>query len=198
MSVPESPGSPNEILTLSAASEFENNDQALESLVQLKELDFGEEFINRDTKLETDEGESISIHFHHDDKINTLYLTVNSETNIMITLSLGGNDITRADSVLERIFESTGNVTIKEVNLYKIYDVDFNSLQLPISDDTEHQVTGIKITHDNREYIIQQESDEKTSVNMVWSDIESNIEDCIKHIGESTVERTTEFIQSFY
>lgn len=52
-----------QMASLTAKSEFEDDESALEALVQLKDVDFGEVYNNRVTSLDSDEDEGISISF---------------------------------------------------------------------------------------------------------------------------------------
>lgn len=194
----ESEEPPDQLFSLSAYSDFEGDDEALEALVQVKELDFGEVFNSRDTQLDTGEGESIMIQFYHDDMFNSLNISGGNESDIMITLNLTGEDINKAGSVLKNILDCIGGMTIETVNLYKTYDVPFASLQLPIEDGTDHYVTGLRIERDEREYIIQQQDDDETSVNMLLESPEGDAETIVNNIGEEAINSTTEFVESLY
>lgn len=191
----ESGNSPAEVFSIRVTSAFENDDEALETLVQLKELDFDEVFTSRQTQLDAEGGEGISITFHHDEKENLLRFYTDSESNIKSDLALFGDDISAAESVLERLLDGLGQTEIDEVAFYKVYEIPYEALQLPIEEETEYQVTGVKISHEGRDYIIQKDGDE-TSVNMEWKVTDEDTESVISSIGEQTIEVTREFVES--
>lgn len=190
-----SPEFPPEMLNVGATAEFSDDEEALEALVQLKELDFGDVFNDRVTELDDEETEGLSISFFHDDLDNSLYLHSTSDSNVHINLALGGDYLERAGPVFEKVIENLESVAIDSILLLAHFDYPFNSLNLPLAEESEHEITGIKLIDDGVEYIIQAE-EEGTFVSASWSDPGSG-EDLVNELGQREMANTTEFIESF-
>lgn len=188
---------PTEIFNVGGVSKFDEDEKALEALVQLKELEFGEVFNDRETQLDTDKGESLSIRFYHDGKFNSLHLSSKEDSDILVRLTLADDEIPHAENVLRKLMQSLDDLTIETINIHKKYDVLFNNLHLPIREDMDYQVIGLRIEKDGREYIIQQGDDEGTSVYMQLEDPKGDTDTIVSNIGERASEVTTEFVESF-
>lgn len=135
---------------------YEESDEALEALVQLKELEFGEIFTDRDTKLDADEDEGISIRFHHEDEFNLLSLAINDGNDINIQLILQGKYQDMFSSILNPIQESVENIIVSDFVKGRSFDTPFSGIDLPIVDESETEVIGIRVRIDELEYIIQE------------------------------------------
>lgn len=194
----ESEGMPSQLFRVEAYSEFESDDDALEALVQLKELDFGNLFDEREVKLDSAEDEGISINFHHSEVHNSLHLNSGDDSNVSIYLTLVNDDLSEAGSVFSSIKDSIGEMMFKSIQLFKNFDVDFHSLDLPIEESTDLSVIGIRIDESNREFIVQKntEEDGTTTVNMVMENIEEEFGDSVSELGVQERDSTIEFIES--
>lgn len=186
-----------QLVTVQATSHFEDDDEALEALVQLKEIELGDVFTDRDTQLDADDGEGISIVFSHDEIYNHLHLQTDTESNVDLSLSLSNEHVDSSSSILNKILEKVGPITTESLILFKTFEMSFQSLNLPLDQDTELDVTGIKIRRDNTTYIIQEDDEGKVSVS-TNRDVEQEIEDTFPDdIGSKEIKRASEFIEEF-
>lgn len=193
----ESQEGPKEFFSVRASSAFEGDEEALEALVQLKELDFGDIFNNRDTQLDTDEGETLSINFSHDSAYNSLRLSTSEESNVGIALSLTDEHMYQAETVLQKLSENIDGMAIDIISIYTIFDVHFTNLNLPIREDTDLHIIGLRVEQNDREYIIQESDEEQTAVNMMIEEPEGDTETVIDNIAQRAVENVTEFFELF-
>lgn len=177
-------------------SEFDDDDGALEALVQLKELEFGELFTDRETQLDTDENEGIMIRFYHDNEYSALNISTDSESNVKIALNVEGDEINEARSVLLSIQNKIGDIEINSISLFRTFNFPFNSLNLPIDQTTNYDVAGIRIDYEGGRYIIQQNEQDSTSVNASWENPSDSIDES-ENIGEKYVEKVDNFIGEF-
>lgn len=184
-----------EFASVEATSSFKSDEEALEALVQLKELDFGDLFTNRDTQLEPDEEQGIAIHFYHDEVTNSLNLNTDSDSRLRIHLSLAGDDIKETGSVLNKILELVNPITQKEITIFKEFDRIFQSLDLPIQEESDLEVVGIRVRRNNADYIIQETEDDKVLVT-VRKEEEQEFEEVFpENFMLEDVNRATEFIE---
>lgn len=163
----EQADSPQSWSMVEAISSFDSDESALEALVQLKDLDFGDIFTNRDTDLDEEEQGGISIRFYHDEKINSLFFRVRSDSDIHITVALSESEADEFNRVLNKVLRVVGPITYHEITIRKEFDRPFSSLELPIEDDPEMQVVGIRIRRGSCDYIIQETDNDRLSVTMV-------------------------------
>lgn len=145
-------GEQAEWLTLDAKSEFESDDEALESLVQLKEITFDDVFSNRETNLESEDEEGISIFFYDDDS-NSLTLSINGEGDLIIHLTLTLEKIEIVPQIMNRLLGTLDSITPHHSHIIMKFDIPFNSLDLPIKE-SDMDITGIKISSDEGSYVI--------------------------------------------
>ena len=181
---------------VSAISSFDNDEEALEALVQLKELDFGRLFTNRDTQLDSDEGQGISITLYHDEKSHFLALRTKEESNINITLSLSNDVIGEIPEVLNKILPHVGSITHKDTVVYKKFDKTFESLDLPLEEDRNLNIVGIRISQGKMNYIIQEDDDDDgIEVTMIKEFEKKFVDDVPDDFAIKEVEDTTRFIE---
>lgn len=140
-------------------TEFDDDDAALEALVQLKELTFGETFDERDTTIDSDDSEGISIIFYHTEQGNELRVHTTEDDHVHITCKLVDDHIRDTQDILETVADEVGEITIGQTITIRYIEVAFDSLDFPIQDDTEHNVTGIRITDPEANYITQTEDE---------------------------------------
>jgi len=187
-----------DIYTIHASSPFPDDNEALEALVQLKNIDFGDLFSNRETQLDAEEGEGIAITFYNPEGLNSLSLNTTSESNVSINLTLAGDDVENAEAVLKRIKERVGKINVHHIDSFRYIDISFDELELPIKDDTPHQVIGIRIRRDVADYIVQHD----TSNSQIYVSMRREFDDGIDFeeldsVGAVDFERIDEFIHEF-
>lgn len=153
-----------------ASASFEDDDEALESLVELKELDFGDSFTSRKTQLNPESGQSISITFAHDERQNSLFLFIGSDSDLNILLRLISDDVGKGFEIFNKIHLQTGSISVEEITIHKTYERPLNSLNLPIQSDTELDIRGIRIRHRGGDYIIQETEDDTVAVTLTKVD----------------------------
>lgn len=192
----ESAEFPDVLLTVSAKSTFDDDDEALEALVQLKDLDFEHSFDERETQLDNDESESILIRFYQDEGYNSLNLTAGPDSDVRINLSLVDDAISDGSRIMTQITERISGVELDHIDIYREMTIPFGSLDLPIVEGEGCQVTGIKLRSDEVDYIIQEE-EEGTSVHASWDEISGDTESIIENLGQAQVDQATEFVESF-
>lgn len=192
------PGDDNKLTkfaSIEATSSFESDEEALEALVQLKELDFGDLFTNRDTQLEPDEEQGISIHFYHDEVSNSLNLNTDSDSSLRIHLSLADEDIGKSATVLNSILEIVKPIIQKEITIFKEFNRTFQSLELPIQEGSDLEVVGIRVRRDQTDYIIQGTENDQVLVT-VRREEEREFEDRVpEDIVLEDINQATEFIE---
>jgi len=142
-------------IVIGGSTEFQDDDAALEALVQLKELSFGDVFDERDTSIDSEEGDGISIIFYHTDQGNSLRLHTADEGNVHISCDLSGESILEAQNVLTTVGDEVGEIVLSRVTAMRFLEVAFDSLDFPIREETEHDVTGIRITESDAAYVAQ-------------------------------------------
>lgn len=185
-------------LTLHAESEFADDEEALEALVNLKEMDVEDVFTNRDTQLDSDDGDGISIRFHTQDSINYLSLTTDSESNVHISLRLDEESIPQTESILDRIQDEIGDIDLRHIDTYRDSDTPFDEFDFPIVEDTEHNVRGIRIDQGNCQFIVQQWGDPSGILVSLRRDFDEGTRyRDIDGTGAIELERITEFLGEF-
>jgi hypothetical protein len=147
-------------ITVSGSTEFEDDDAALEAFVQLKELTFGETFDERDTTIDSDDSEGISIVFYHTENNDQLRVYTTEDGQVNIRCTLFGDSVLDAQGILETIKGELDEITMSSVTATKYIEIAFDSLEFPIQSETEYNVTGIRITEPEANYIAQ-ETDEQ-------------------------------------
>lgn len=174
---------------------FESADDALECLVQLKELKFGDVFTDRETELDSEENDRISIQFSNSDNFNSLRVYTDSENELTVRLSLEGEYPKQGSQIMSKILDHIPPITISNITVMKEYDTPFAALELPIVN-SNYDVIGIRINHEGVDYILQEhnESTRVTASNEVESELESSVDDdfLMKDIG-----RTDQFLEGF-
>lgn len=188
---------PSEFLSIRATSGFQDDDEALENLVQMKEMEFGSTLSNTETSLNTEENESIHIKFSDDNNNNQLTLSVGDDSDIIITLQLVQDEMSTSDEIFDKLSENLDEINIVSVDLFMTYELPFTSLQLPIKEDTPHDVSGIKITHEGAGYVIQSSENEgETTVYVRWDDFSEDAGEVISDIGPKQIQEAEQFIES--
>lgn len=134
---------------------FESTDDALETLVKLREVDFGDVFTDQDTELDSEGDEGISIQFYHDEVPTSLRLAVDADNDLSIRLSVTGDRCEKAESILNKVIEEIGIVTVDEMTIFYKGSREFSELDLPIAEPTEFDVTGMRLDHDGVDHIVQ-------------------------------------------
>lgn len=178
-----------------ASSSFESDEEALEALVQLKDINLDKWFSERDTDLDSEDGEGIHISFYNETAPNHLTLHTTSESEVNVFLRLVDDDLDSSAEILNLIRDVTGSLNIREKVIYKQFEEPFDSLNLPITEDTELAVVGIRIEEGNSDYIIQKTDGDLYSVTMRNSE-DVNFEDTIPEgIVVSEVEALDEFME---
>ena len=136
-------------------AEYSSAEEALENLVQLKDVEFSEIFNDRETELESEDSEGISIKFRHSDKSNWLSLSTDSDHQLQVGLSLVDDNIQDFESVLSEILKRIPPLTLNNTTAVKKYDLNFRSLNLPIREDWEPEITGIRLKYWGVDFIVQ-------------------------------------------
>lgn len=159
-----------------ATSDFEDDEEALENIVGIKDVEFENIFTDKETDLDTDGESGISLTFTHDEKENVLYITTDDSSSLNIDLYLDGEDIAQSGTVLRKIHNYIPDLTVTNMNVFGIYDIPFRSLDLPIDDDTDLEVSGIKFRNQGGDCIIQETDEGKVSV-LFLKEVNVGIED---------------------
>lgn len=188
----------HDYLSALVSADFEDDDEALEALVQLKEMEFGDIFDDRDTSIDSDESEGISISFSHSEDRNTLKLQTTSEGHVHISCNLYNEWIGDAHSILSKISNEIGQLHLQHALTVMHYDIQFDSLDFPIKEDSEYDVSGIRITETDANYIVQDiDLPGKTFVSRDRQlEKSENIEET-PDLGPSDQEAIAEFIHQF-
>jgi len=160
MSVPDVPDDSEVQAYVTGTTPFESSDAALEKLVQIKEIDFGDVFTNRDTTLESEMQRGISITFFHDEFLDHLHFAIDDEDKLTINLRLDDDRYQEFDTIHSKILERLSTITVEDVMITKEFDFRFSSLDVPISDETELDIRGVKVRHGGVDYIIQEQESE--------------------------------------
>lgn len=197
MSADEDEGS-RDYLTISAYTDFEDDDEALESLVNLKELEFGDVFTERTTTLDSDETEGLSIVFTHSEHANFLRITTTGGGHVHITGRINDEHIADVDNVMDKLLDKVGEISIEVLSVVVFLDIEFDSLAFPVKSETSYDISGIRITEENAHYIIQ-ETDHRgtTFVSRDRRVDDDNTYDELKPVGNSDVEAIEQFIAEF-
>ena len=171
--------SPNNLKTMSSVPEnldqsayfegratFENDEEALQTLAEMKDMDFGDYFTSRSTNLGDEESQGISLSFYHDEVDNFLRLSTESENELRIRLNLENDDVSSVREVIGKVLSEVGPITQEDVIAYKRYDISFGSLDTPIEDDPDLEINGLKLTAYGSDIIIQEIGDAKIAVQL--------------------------------
>lgn len=137
------------------SAKFDSDEEALQSLAEMKNLDFGDYFTSRDTNLNDDEAPGISLTFYHDEKSNHLSLSTESDSELNITIHLVNEDVEFMGNILSEIMSEVGAVVQNEVYALKEYDIPFGALNTPIDRDSNLEITGLNIKLNGKDVIIQ-------------------------------------------
>lgn len=152
-------------VTVHAKTEFEDNEEALDSLVNLKEVNFGDVFADRSTELDSDSNDGISISFIDNEAENYLLLRADDDGVLKITLQLHSEVIGRGPEILSRVLEQCGSITIDNKHGGKYYDHSFGSLEIPLDNEAmPYELSGIRVTHENSDVIIQVANTESSKI----------------------------------
>lgn len=177
-----------------AISEYEDDEEALENIVGIKDAEFDNIFTNRATDLDTDGESGISLTFTHDDKENVLYISTDDSSNINIDLYLDSEDIAQSGEVLKKIHNYVADLKVKKLTIFKLYDIPFRSLDLPIDEETNLEVAGIKVRKRGGDYIIQENDEGNVSV-LFSKDINVEIKDDDEfNIATPEVDQVDDFV----
>lgn len=180
---------------VTATSSFEDNEQALEALVELKEMDFGEVFTNRDTELDADEGRGISIFFYHDEMSNYLNLYTDSDNELRISLALVGDSVSEAALIVNQLLSRIDLISNDLIMIHDEFERSYQSLDLPIEKDAELHIVGVRIEHEGADYIIQEDDDGDTSVTMTREPAEELKESVSDDFVVMDVDRLSQFMK---
>lgn len=142
-------------IAVAGSTEFEDDDTALEALVQLKELTFGDTFNDRETSIDSEESDGISILFYHTEENNRLRVYTTEGGHVHITCRLEEDFALNAQDILETIADEIGGMEISHASAVRFLELAFDSLDFPIQPSTSHKVTGIRITEPEANYITQ-------------------------------------------
>jgi len=186
----------NEYISIRATSGFQDDDEALETLVQLKELEFGDIFTKSETSLNNEEGEGIHIQFSNDNNFNQLLLSTDESGDVVIALSLIQECIPESSDVFSKLYNKIDGIKIDNIDLIQVYDIPFSSLDLPIKQDSEYNVTGIKISEEPADYVIRAGDNGETTVYGRWRDLPEDTDEIISDIGSKQIEQSDELIGS--
>lgn len=151
-----------------ASSTFESGEAALEALVQLKEIELGDLFTNRDTQLDSDENEGISITFFHDEQPNSLILRLTNDTQLQVRFFVDNREADLAAELFDEILAVTEQLSRDELVISKEFDQPYTSLETPFEEDTELDIVGLRIAEPDGDYIVQKS--ESGDINVLFSD----------------------------
>lgn len=178
-----------------ATSSFDSDEESLEALVQLKEVDFGDRFTNRETQLESDDGQGISIRFFHDEAHNSLSLRTDSESTLKIHLRLVDGYVEESAPILNKILPFVGPISVDMVFITKEFNLPFESLNLPIQSDTDLDIVGIRIRRYEADLIIQETDDSDIDATM-RREVSENFEDTIPNdFVLADIDQVTRFVE---
>lgn len=192
MSEDQTPSTPDLWINQRGRASFSSADEALERLVELKDVNFNDTFTNRDTELESAEGDGVSIVYYHEDVRNSLSLYTDEENDLSIRLGLVDDYCDDASNVMNKLLDCVSPITFEQTTVAKKFDIPFESLDLPIVDNPDLNVQGIRITHSGIDYIIQ-ETDDHINVTATI-DTDTEIEDAV---AEDFIMKHIESIDKF-
>jgi hypothetical protein len=188
---------PSEFISIRATSEFQDDDEALENLVQMKEIQFENTLPKTETSLNTDENESIHVRFSSDENLNQLTLSVGDGGSIKISLTLIKSSISESPSIFDKLSDNLKDIRIVDIDLFREYELPFNSLTLPIKEDSSHEVSGIKINHDAASYVIQSSEDGgNVTLYARWDSLSEDAGEGLSDIGTKQHKKAEEFFES--
>ncbi|WP_128904788.1 hypothetical protein [Halorubrum amylolyticum] len=156
---------------------FESTDDALETLIKLRDVDFGDVFTDQDTELDSEGDEGISIQFYHEDIPTRLRLAVDADNELSVRLTVSGDNCEHAESILNKILEEIESVTADEITVFYQSSREFVELELPIKESTEFRVTGMRLDHDGVDHIIQDRESNTTATSTY--ELDEEIEDSV-------------------
>lgn len=158
---------------------FESTDDALETLIKLRDVDFGDIFTDQDTELDSEGDEGLSIQFYREDVPTRLRLAVDADNELSVRLTVSGDNCEHAESILNKILEEIGSVTADEITVFYESSRGFIELDLPIKESTEFRVTGMRLNHDGVDHIIQDRESNTTATSTYELDeeIEHSVDD---------------------
>jgi hypothetical protein len=191
----EDTGRPMPTARITATSSFEDNEQALETLVELKEIDFGDVFTSRDTELDADEERGISIFFYHDEIPNYLNLHTGPDSELRISLALVGDNVSDAARIINQILTHIDLISNDLIMIRDEFERAYQSLDLPIEEDAELHVIGVRIKHEGVDYVIQEGEDSDTSVTMTKEPAEELEESVPDEFIIADVNRLSQFME---
>jgi len=195
MSEEENSGRNNSI-SVAASTDFENDDAALEALVELKEVEFGTVFEERDTTIGSEDEEGISIQFENTDWNNYLRIYTTGGGHVHMVLNLDERWIEEAHDILSTVSDEIGTVELQDVNATMYLELAFESLRLPFEEDSDFSITGIRITEPDANYIIQDVA-EGTFVNRNRRLEDENELEKVDRVGEADIEAIEQYIERF-
>jgi len=147
-----------------ASSTFESGEAALEALVQLKDIELGDLFTNRDTRLDSEEDEGISITFFHDERPNSLVLRVTEDTQLRIQFIVDNEEADLSSKLFNEILDVTGGLTRDELIISTELDRPYASLDTPVRENADLDIVGLRIAEPDGDYIVQESESGDISV----------------------------------
>ena len=170
--------SPSLWVNIEASASFDTADEALECLIELREVSFENIFTDRNTELDSEDGEGISITFYNENNRNSLRLSTDSDINLNIRLSLVDEYHSESPEIVNELLSFVSPIHIDEIIIYQIYEHPFRDLDLPITDESDFDVIGVRVKHQGADHIVQEDEDH-TSVTSTFDldeDISENVE----------------------
>lgn len=145
---------------------FEDDEEALQTLAEMKDMEFGDYFTSRSTNLGDEESQGISLSFYHDEVDNFLRLSTESESELLIRLNLQNDDISSVREVIGKVLSEVGPINQEEIIAYKRYEIPFGSLNTPIEDDPDLEINGLRLTVNGSDIIVQEKEDAEIAVQL--------------------------------
>jgi hypothetical protein len=181
---------------INASSPFSSDEEALEALVKFQNLELDDLFNDRYTQLESDDRHGISISLYNEDRANYLLLRTDEESNLKISLTLEGDDSDKMNDVLNDILSVVDTISHNRTFVSKEFGLEFESLNLPLEQNPELEVNGIRLHWGNADFIIQK-SDEGDYINVsMEKEISKKYEDSIpKDFLDTEIEQIDQFIE---
>lgn len=180
-------------------TEFDSDEDALEKIVELKDLNFGDPFSEKDTELETEDDEGIIVSYYDSDEDNHIHFYTQEEGNIVnTTLHLKDDQIELANELLSQTLDYLEGINVDSTNVSIYFDLAFEELELPIKKGTEFNVKGLRVDKNDTKTIIQESvSMDGTHMNRSKEPDLELTNDSLGNFPNTEIEEGKDYIQRF-
>ena len=199
-------------VSICAYSDFDEDEKEKEFVNDVLEIDLPREFYNRTADIDREESFEYEIFFGESgpdspsEAENNIQLNNADEHEYDMHTHLYFDSTTRTEvqEVFDKIVDLKGSVDVSIVTIEATIPIEFDSLELPISSNTDGKVNGVRFSNDDGNFLIQDlspddpDSDLEEAIYVRYSD--SSWRGTIRS-GNSFVERLLdeyeEYIENF-